>query len=134
MIVVPLGLVTGLLVWDPTWHNLAQVLGVAFFVPALSEELIFRGPLLVWRRAWAVAATTIAFALWHLIEAKTLLPEAAPYFQRPDFLVIVTLFGFCAAGLTLVTRRLFPAILCHWLMVVGWKQVFAGPVFVGAGL
>ncbi|MGV6820011.1 MAG: CPBP family glutamic-type intramembrane protease [Parvularcula sp.] len=125
---------TGLLVWDPTWHKSAQVIGVALFLPALGEELVFRGPLLIWRHRWAAMATTLAFVVWHLIEAAMILPEAAPYFQRPDFLLIVTLFGFCAAGLTLATGRLLPAVLCHWLLVIGWKQLFGGPVLIGAGL
>ena len=79
-IVGPIGLATGLVRWEPRPIQPGAIAGV-FFIPALGEELIFRGPWIPDRGETTGAArpilwTTIAFSLWHILET-TWLPRAA---------------------------------------------------------
>lgn len=131
MFAVVLGTLTGLLSWSPTAYGLWLTLPVTLMFPSLAEELIFRAPLLLARRpSRRIAAllwATAGFTLWHVVEALTFLPAGAPVLLRLDFLAIAAAFGVAATIVVLKTGRLWPAVMMHWVMVVGWKQLFSGP-------
>ena len=135
VIVGPAGLATGLLRWAPRAIDLGAVAG-SFFVPALGEELMFRGPWIPARSEGAGAArpilwTTVGFSLWHILET-TWLPRAAPIFQRPDFLAWTALLGLGCAILRRRSGSLWPAVILHWAAVVAWETWLGGPAGIEA--
>lgn len=128
------GVASGLLVWAPTTDRLLLTALTAVFVPSIFEELVFRLPLLFTLHRARIAAViwaTAGFSLWHIVEGTTFLSAAAEWFLDPVFLVITLMFGGLTTMITLMTRRLWPAILLHWAMVVAWKQLLGGPSFLG---
>lgn len=134
-VVGPIGFATGLLRWAPRPVDLGAVLGV-FFIPALGEELMFRGPWIPDRNEGVGAArpilwTTIGFGLWHILET-TWLPRAAPLFQRPDFLAWTALLGLACAILRRRSGSLWPAVILHWAAVVAWETWLGGPAGIDA--
>jgi predicted Abi (CAAX) family protease len=103
-----------------------------FFVPALSEELVFRGLLAPSRRVgrspWpAIGLSTLIYVAWHPLEGLTFLPGASSLFTRPDFLAVTTLLGLACAEMRWRTGSLWPAVLLHWALVVIWKTWLGGP-------
>jgi predicted Abi (CAAX) family protease len=129
-IVGPAGLATGLLRWEPRPIQLGSVLSIVF-IPALGEELLFRGPWIPDRsepaRAWpALAGTSAAFCIWHALET-TWLPRAAPLFLRPDFLAWTILLGLACAILRRRSGSLWPPVILHWAAVAAWETWLGGP-------
>jgi len=126
----PAGFATGLLRWEPRPFQLGAAIGV-LFVPALGEELLFRGPWIPDRSEAAkpyaaIALTTAAFCLWHVLET-TWLPRAAPLFLRPDFLAWTVLLGLACAILRRRSGSLWPPVILHWAAVVAWETWLGGP-------
>jgi predicted Abi (CAAX) family protease len=126
------GLASGLYVLHPTNRvGLPLRLLTVLVAPALGEEALFRG-LLVPSRADTVAPTsaivmaTSVFVVWHVLEAKLILPRAAALFERPDFLICAGLLGLGCAVIRWRTGSLWPAIALHWLMVTIWQTWFGG--------
>ncbi|HET9640199.1 MAG TPA: DUF2235 domain-containing protein [Allosphingosinicella sp.] len=131
----------GFLIWRPEFTpGLALVALVAFFVPALAEEAVFRGLLLkppsdgVSGLGPAILSALL-FALWHPLQVvvcqwtlvgRCPLPWAWLGFN-PWFLLAALALGLACARLTLATRSLWPAVVLHWLIVVVWAALFAGP-------
>ncbi len=102
------------------------------FIPALGEETFFRGLFVPSRteagRPWlAIGLVTLVFTAWHVVEAITFLPKAAPIFLRPDFLVCAALLGAGAAIMRWRTSSLWPSVALHWLVVVVWQTWLGGP-------
>ena len=99
-------------------------------VPALSEEIVFRGLLTPGRGARRPVAGLIAavalFALWHVIEALTFLPGAG-LFLTPGFLACATVLGAACAWMRYDTGSLWPAVALHGVTVWLWQTLFAGP-------
>lgn len=129
-IVLPVGLATGLLHWTPRPFRLLPALSI-IVIPALGEELMFRGPWIPDRsesaRPWpAILATTTAFCLWHVLET-TWLPRAAPIFLRPDFLAWTVLLGLACAILRRRSGSLWPPVALHWAAVLAWETWLGGP-------
>ena len=99
-------------------------------MPALGEELVFRGLLIPGRDAapqavGAVALSTALFVLWHPLQTLWW-NEAAAVFLRPDFLAIVALLGLLCALLRRRSGSIWPGVALHWAVVVGWKGWLAG--------
>ena len=108
---------------QPTITELIKISAIAFFIPSLTEELIFRGLLLPkFSTTWLLLSLT-GYVLWHPLEALTFLPESATYFLDLQFLLLIAILGiFC----TIACRRtgsLWASVLVHWLVVVAWKAV-----------
>lgn len=120
----------GLSHWRPRFENWPAGLSV-FFVPAFTEELVFRGILIPGRdegRAAhrAIAFGTLAFVLWHVIEATLILPRAG-LFLHPAFLFCAGLLGLACAITRYRTGSLWPPILFHGTIVLAWQFLFGGP-------
>ena len=138
VLALPFGLASGFYQWTapPSGLSLLRTAVIAFFLPAVFEELVFRGPLL-WAQtnldevpAWAIGLSLAAFVAWHPINAHTLLPQADPVFLDVRFLAIAALLGAVATLMALKTRSLWPPILFHWSVVVGWKATLGAPGFL----
>ena len=116
----------------PQLAGLSQRAATALFAPALGEEALFRGPFIPGRsevgRPWlAIALVTLAFTLWHVVEATTFLPKAAPIFLRADFLACAAALGLGAGVIRWRTGSLWPAVALHWLVVMVWQTWLGGP-------
>ena len=106
---------------------------ILFFVPALLEELVFRGLLLSWfatfsQRAgnWLVIGL---FVLWHPFQALTFGPPWSAIFLQPSFLFATFILGIVLTHIRIVSQSLWPVIAIHWLLAVTWKLVFGGPYY-----
>ncbi len=113
------------------WSVLPAALALAVLVPALGEELVFRGLLVPGRgevgsAARAILPATVIFVLWHVFEALTFMPAAAPVFLRADFLATTVVLGLACGWMRWRTGSLWPAVLLHWLEVAGWQIWFGG--------
>jgi predicted Abi (CAAX) family protease len=99
-----------------------------FLAPALGEELLFRGLLIPrdgGKRAW-MAISVVLFVLWHPLQAVTFGPPWAAVFLDPWFLADAAILGLALARIYAATGSLWPCVLTHWLVVLGWKTLFAG--------
>lgn len=135
VIAVLSGLETGILVWQPDGSDLLAIVLVALLIPSLLEELAFRAPLLWAPRRQTLLWGTVSlslFILWHPMNAWLFLPDARSLFFDPRFLIIAAGLGLACTMITVMTRSIAPAILMHWLTVIGWKGLFGGEQFIGA--
>ena len=106
---------------------------ILFFVPALAEELVFRGLLLSW---FATISQRVGnwlsiglFVLWHPLQALTFGPPWAAIFLQPSFLFATFILGIVLTHIRIVSQSLWPVILIHWLLVVVWKLLLGGPFY-----
>ncbi|MEO0982779.1 MAG: CPBP family glutamic-type intramembrane protease [Pseudomonadota bacterium] len=128
------GLASGLYTWSPTLDGLWKTALIAIVLPALGEELVFRGPLLAVSEQTAKLAAgplLALFVLWHPLNAALFLPEARELFYDLRFLANAAALGAACTYATLRARSLWPAIALHWAAVVAWKGLFGGPAFFG---
>lgn len=109
-------------------HGMPLRLLTVLIVPALGEELVFRGLLLPDSRRPAlwVAVSTALYVAWHPLETLTFLP-AATDFLRPDFLAATAVLGLGCALMRLRTGSLWPAVALHWLLVTLWQTFLGAP-------
>lgn len=106
---------------------------ILFFIPALAEELIFRGLLL---SLFATVSQRLAnwlsiglFVLWHPFQALTFGPPWSAIFLQPSFLFATFILGIVLTHIRIVSQSLWPVILIHWLLVLVWKLLFGGPFY-----
>ncbi|PHY21164.1 type II CAAX prenyl endopeptidase Rce1 family protein [Caulobacter sp. BP25] len=126
-----LGFSTGLYHITPTQPGLPLRMLTVLFIPALGEELAFRGLLTPGpgesRRPWLeIGAATGLYVLWHVVEALTFLPGAAAVFLRPDFLACCAILGLGCAVMKRRTGSVWPAVALHWALVVVWQTWLGG--------
>jgi predicted Abi (CAAX) family protease len=131
-----LGFSTGLYRLTPTQPDLLQRMALVFFIPALGEEIIFRGLLVPTlhdktEAVWPIRISVTLYVFWHVLEALTFLPGAASVFLRPDFLVCCAFLGFGCAIMRHITGSLWPAVLLHWALVVVWQTWWGGVSALG---
>ncbi len=128
--IAAIAVVFGLIRWQPRLDLWPVHLGV-FIVPAFTEELVFRGLLIPGRgesfhaHRW-IALSTLAFVVWHVIEATIILRNAL-LFLYPAFLVCAGLLGLACAITRYRSGSLWPAVLFHGLVVFAWQVFFSGP-------
>jgi len=120
----------GLIRWQPRLDNWPAHLSV-FIVPAFTEELVFRGLIIPGRDEGqaahrAIAFGTLAFVLWHVVEATLVLPNAA-LFLHPAFLFCAGLLGLACAVTRYRSGSLWPAVLFHGVIVLAWQVLLGGP-------
>lgn len=118
--------------WEPDFDFLFGFGVVAGLGTSLGEETLFRGILLRpppdGRSVFVPAAlSALIFALWHPLQTLLYDPLWEPYAWRWWFLGGTGLLGFACAWLTLATRSLWPAILLHLLVALGWKTLYGIP-------
>jgi len=126
-----LGFATGLYHLTPTQPGLPLRLLVVVFIPALGEEIPFRGLLTPGpderaRPRLQIAVSTSLYTLWHVFEAATFLKSAASVFLRPDFLLCCALLGLGCAVMRRRTGSIWPAVILHWALVVIWQTWLGG--------
>lgn len=106
---------------------------ILFFVPALVEELLFRGLLLSWFAAFSQRLgnwlSIGLFVLWHPLQALTFGPPWSAIFLQPSFLFATFILGIVLTHIRIVSQSLWPVILIHWLLVVAWKLLLGGPFY-----
>ncbi len=125
-----IGFSTGLYALTATAPGLPLRLLTVWFVPALGEEIPFRGLLVPGRdetrRPWAaIAISTALYVAWHPFEALTFLPQAS-MFLRADFLACTAILGLACAILRWRIGSLWPAVLLHGGFVVVWQTWLGG--------
>ena len=135
-----LGLVSGILRWElhaEAIGKLARFTAIAFFVPCLSEELLFRAvflpdPRQPWPPVYRLLRATVAltlFVLWHPVNGLFLKTAAQQLFVDPRFLLLAALLGCCSTMIYLRTRSIWPSTLVHWISLVCWKTFLGGQIF-----
>jgi len=106
---------------------------ILFFVPALAEELVFRGILLSWFASFSQRLgnwlSIGLFVLWHPVQAFTFGPPWSAIFLEPSFLFATFILAIVLAHIRIVSQSLWPVILIHWLLVAFWKLLFGGPFY-----
>lgn len=135
-----LGWMGGFLPWQPHFGpELIKVALIVLIVPALVVELLFRGVLLKPPPDGATglgpaALSALLFALWHPLQVWfycTWWPAMCPPWEQLAwnwwFIAACAALGFACARLVLATRSLWPAVALHWLAVMVWTALFAGP-------
>lgn len=112
---------------DPGWRPAA--VARVLIVPALTEELVFRGPLFRVRRHRGAAATALlaAYVAWHPLAAWLWRPTLWELFSAPGFLLLTAVLGAAATALVLICRNLWPAVALHGSMVALWVTGFGAP-------
>ncbi|KRA61474.1 peptidase [Caulobacter sp. Root655] len=130
-LMVAIGFTTGLYALTPTVPGLPLRLLTVLFVPALGEEIPFRGLLVPGpeaRRPWgAIALSTVLYVAWHPLEALTFMPRAT-MFLRPDFLACTAILGLGCALMRWRTGSLWPAVILHGGFVVVWQTWLGGVI------
>lgn len=120
-----LGPATGLITISHSGHAVPVwgVVLIAFFIPALFEEIVFRMgiPALLGDRLSGDAIGLGLFIVWHPAQVWLSLPMAQPVFLSPAFLVMTALLGGAASLLYRRSSSLWPAVILHWLVVIAWK-------------
>ena len=105
-----------------------------FVFPALLEELFFRGILIPrdildrgrQKAALAILAGTLAFVVWHPLNALLFDPAVIPFFFNPAFLGITAALGItCGIGYVL-SRSIWVPVLIHWMTVLVWVFLLGG--------
>ena len=106
---------------------------ILFFIPALAEELIFRGVLLSWlasfSQRWGSWLSAILFMLWHPLQALTFGPPWSAIFLQPSFLFATFLLGIILTHIRIVSQSMWPVIAIHWILVLLWKLFFGGSFY-----
>ena len=110
------------------WPLFITVAVIAFVIPALFEEIVFRVglPALLKNQCWADVMALTVFIAWHPAQVWFGLPMGQDTFLHPAFLIIVASLG---AICTISYRRsgsIWPAVAMHWMTVLIWKGMLAG--------
>ena len=129
-----LGFAGGLMRWQPAFGaDLLKLALVAIVAPAIGEELVFRALLLPLPQRdrpfpWIpVLLSTAAFVLWHPLQALVFGPHWQAVVLDPWFLAAVAAFGLASSRLYWATGSIWPSAALHWIVVVTWKALLAGP-------
>jgi predicted Abi (CAAX) family protease len=130
-----IGFGAGLLKIEPLSSGMAFLLPFTLFVfPSLLEEAFFRGVLIPrdslqsggGKAVRAVVISTLAFVLWHPLNAMAFNPTAIDLFLNPWFLLIVTALGLTCGYSYVVSRSLWVPLLIHWATVSLWVLLLGG--------
>ncbi len=132
-IVLAIAMIGGFAHWAPLpfgaeWLRIAAI---ALVLPALVEEIVFRGLLMpvpsVVSMRIGMWLSIALFVIWHPLQAVAFGPPWSALFLAPAFLAAVLVLAIGLTHVRIVTGSLWPAILGHWLIVAAWKLLFAGP-------
>lgn len=123
---------TGFARWQPDFAFLFGFGAIAGLGTSMGEEVLFRGVLLRQPEEGrpggpAAALSAFLFMLWHPFQALLYDPLWEPYAWTWWFLAGTGLLGFACARLTQSTGSLWPAIILHLLIALGWKTLYGIP-------
>jgi len=97
----------------------------AFIVPALGEEVVFRG----WLGKGAPLAmigSLFAYVAWHPLQTVAGLPFGRPEFLDARYLGLIAVLGLACTISRIRSGSIWPAVIIHWGIVVVWKAAYAG--------
>ena len=109
---------------------------IAFFIPSLGEELLFRAAILPKADPSAplpyarIALSALLFTAWHPLQALLIEGPRAAIFMDPWFLAACGMLGIGCARLYWKSGSIWPSVLLHWLAVIGWKTLAGGPPLI----
>jgi predicted Abi (CAAX) family protease len=137
---LPVGLASGLLSFAPSHEDAGSLVvfaAVALAVPSLFEETLFRAALLPRPGEQRlglglvvnVAVAVALFVLGHPLVAWLVAPATRALAYNPVFLGLCAVFGVISSLAYLRTGSIWPSVLMHWTVVVGWKIWFGGWIF-----
>lgn len=135
-IVIPVGLWKKLLTWEPViqWQVVVSAGAIAFFVPSLLEESIFRvlllpspttRPATFQLLAWG-SLSLVLFIAAHPINALLYLKAARPTFFDPLFLSFAGLLGLVCSWVYWHSSSLWVPTVLHWVVVIIWLLLLGG--------
>ena len=106
---------------------------ILFFVPALAEELAFRGVLLSWFASLSQRVgnwlSIALYVLWHPVQALAFGQPWSAIYLQPSFLFATFILGIVLTHVRIRSQSLWPVIAIHWLLVVAWTLVLGGPYY-----
>ena len=143
-VALALGLGSGFLEPGHPWPRPRRLLGAAAALlpmPALGEELLFRGALLPhpgegtpWPQLLAWSALGIGlFVLYHPLAGRLWYRRAERVFHDPRFLLQTALLGVATTALYQASASLWPAVLLHALAVLVWLERLGGRQLLAVG-
>ncbi len=123
-----IGFSTRFLVWQPwiaPWYRQLWTILRCWFVPALSEEFIFRVLLLPYPKSWIPELTwwswaAIALGIYVLFHIGLAKWQHQPNFRHPVFLILIALLGFSCILTYRFTGSLWTITFIHWVVVSVW--------------
>ncbi|MCX5957602.1 MAG: CPBP family glutamic-type intramembrane protease [Cyanobacteria bacterium] len=125
----------------PRPRRLVSAAAALLPMPALGEELLFRGALLPhpgedtpWPQLLAWSALGIGlFVLYHPLAGRLWYRRAERVFHDPRFLLQTALLGVATTALYLASGSLWPAVLLHALAVLVWLERLGGRQHLAVG-
>ncbi|OOZ42627.1 CPBP family glutamic-type intramembrane protease [Solemya elarraichensis gill symbiont] len=129
------GFGSGLLKYELLDSKIVAILPFTLFIfPAFLEELLFRGVLIPRniidsgraKTFRAIGFSTLAFVVWHPVNALLLNGSAIPLFLDPWFLVIVTALGITCGYSYAVSKSIWVSVIIHWVTVTVWGLLLGG--------
>jgi|SRR5579871_1412332 len=97
----------------------------AWFLPAIPEELAFRG----WLRKrdyFPAAMSLLLFVAWHPLQVLVHSPFGEAVFLDWRYLAFVFWLGLCCTISRMRSGSIWPSVVIHWGVVVLWKALFDG--------
>ncbi len=143
-VALALGLGSGFLEPGHPWprpRRLVCAAAALLPMPALGEELLFRGALLPhpgegtpWPQLLAWSALGIGlFVLYHPLAGRLWYRRAERLFHDPRFLLQTALLGVATTALYQVSGSLWPAVLLHAVAVLVWLERLGGRQHLAVG-
>jgi predicted Abi (CAAX) family protease len=125
----------------PRPRRLVNAAAALLPMPALGEELVFRGALLPhpgegtpWPQLLAWSALGIGlFVLYHPLAGRLWYRRAERVFHDPRFLLQTALLGVATTALYQVSGSLWPAVLLHAVAVLVWLERLGGRQHLAVG-
>ncbi|BBD68221.1 abortive infection protein [Nostoc commune NIES-4072] len=86
---------------EKSWQEIVKIIVFSFFIPGLSEEIVFRvlflphpteNPSLKTQIIWIII-TLVAFIIYHPFQGLTWNPGGYEVFINPNFLILAALLG-----------------------------------------
>ncbi|MBN4003797.1 CPBP family glutamic-type intramembrane protease [Nostoc sp. LPT] len=117
-----------------SWKEIVKLVAFSFFIPGLSEEIVFRvlflphpieKPSIKTQIIWGTIALT-AFIIYHPLQGITWNPSGREVFMEPIFLILAALLGAICTIAYLASGSIWLSVIIHWLAVVIWIILLGG--------